>query len=69
MSGNQLLLTTQSSATTGLIRSRMVLDVEQAWRTRKIKETLHIAQQGSERPLMNKVNGWYISNIWRDQLL
>ena len=47
----------------------IVLDVEQAWRTRKIKEALHIAQQGSERPLMNKDNGWYISNIWRDQLL
>ena len=47
----------------------MVLDVEQAWRTRKIKEALQIAQQGSERPLMNKDDGWYISNIWRDQLL
>ena len=43
----------------------MVLDVEQARRTRKIKEALHIAEQGSERPLMNKDNGWYISNIWR----
>ena len=47
----------------------IVLDVEQAWRMRKIKEALHIAQQGSERSLMNKDNGWYISNIWRDQLL
>ena len=45
-----------------------VLDVEQAWRPRKIKETLHIARQRCEWPLMNKDGGWSVAKICLDHL-
>ena len=45
----------------------MVLDMEQIWRTRKIKEALHIAQQGCKLPLMNKDSGRCVTKIWCDQ--
>ena len=45
--------------------SAKVLDKEQEWHARKVKEALHISRQGCKHPLMNKDSGWAMSVIWK----
>ena len=45
--------------------SAKVLDKEQEWHARKVKEALHISRQGCKHPLMNEDSGWAMSVIWK----
>ena len=43
----------------------MAANMEPNWRRRKIKEALPIRKNARKGPVMNKENGWTISEIWQ----
>ena len=45
-----------------------VIDYEQKWGARKIKESLHIKSKRADRQLMNRDGGLAISAIWQQAL-
>ena len=42
-----------------------VIDYEQRWGARKIKESLHIKRERANRQLMNRDGGLAISRVWQ----
>ena len=42
-----------------------VVDHELDWRSRKLKEALHIYVEKSKGPVMNKDDGWKVNEVWR----
>ena len=51
-----------------LIVSAEVIDYEQKWGARKIKESLHIKSERADCQLMNRDGGLAISAIWQQAL-
>ena len=45
-----------------------VIDYEQKWGARKIKESLHIKSERVDHQLMNRDGGLAISTIWQQAL-
>ena len=42
-----------------------VIDLELDWRSRKMKEALHICVEKSKDPVMNKDDGWKVNEVWQ----
>ena len=42
-----------------------VIDRELDWRSRKMKEALHICVEKSKGPVMDKDDGWNVNEVWR----
>ena len=43
----------------------VVIDRELDWRSRKVKEAVHICVEISKGPVMNKDDGWKVNKVWR----
>ena len=44
------------------------IDCERDWRRRKIKEAIYIRNEARKGRVMNKDNGWAVSEVWQYEL-